>query len=92
MTHAILAGAGLLLPWCLFVLVSPVGRCHRCKGNRVIRDGRRSRACKNCKATGRAARPGARLVHRVVWSVFLGDRMEGRRRDIAARVKEKSRS
>jgi hypothetical protein len=85
---AVLAGAGLLLLWCLFVLVSPVGRCTACKGTRVrTRNGRKA-ACGNCKATGRAARPGARIVHRAVWSVFLHDRMEGRRRGIAARAKK----
>lgn len=89
----ILACAGLGILWCLFVLVSPVGRCHACKGTRVrSRNGRRGRACRNCKATGRAARPGARLVHRAVWSVFLHDRMEGRRQDITARLKKGSGS
>ena len=93
LAHAILACSGLLGLWCLFVLVSPTGTCPACHGKRVrTRNGRRRGACKTCKATGKAARPGAQLVHRALWSVILRDRMEGRRQDIAARLKKENGS
>jgi DnaJ-class molecular chaperone len=52
----------------LLVRVSPITRCPSCKGKRVRTSGRKARPCRRCKGTGKAARRGARLVHRTARS------------------------
>lgn len=71
----------LVAGYILFVLVSPVGKCHRCRGRRVARRGLRFTRCRRCKGTGRAPRPGAALIHRTArehaWP-WLRDRIAAR--------------
>lgn len=75
----ILVAVALLTAYALFVLISPTGRCIRCRGERVIVHGRRARPCRWCRATGKRRRPGAALVHRLAWTLLLGNLMERRR-------------
>jgi len=57
--------------WTLFVLASPVGRCRRCRGKRIIRTLwlHRIRKCHRCRGSGRAYRAGATAAHRLAWSI-----------------------
>ena len=75
----ILVAVALLTAYALFVLISPTGRCIRYRGERVIVHGRRARPCRWCRATGKRRRPGAALVHRLAWTLLLGNLMERRR-------------
>jgi hypothetical protein len=73
----VLAGLVLLAGYAAFVAVRPKRRCPKCSGN-GSRQGRRARsACGKCGATGRAFRPGARLVHAGI--VLAVDTMRERR-------------
>lgn len=77
--HLILLALGLLGAYVVLVLASPLHRCPRCKGTRIDRTGIRPRACRKCWVTGMRYRPGARLIHKLFWSV-AGDRYrEGQR-------------
>jgi hypothetical protein len=73
LTHILLAIAAIT-GRALFTLASPVGRCRRCHGKRIIRTRltHRIRKCPRCRGTGRAFRLGAVLTHRIAWSL-LGD-------------------
>jgi len=82
--HYIVAGLALAGAWTLLVTVSPVGRCLRCKGKRVIPKGKGVKPCTWCKATGRAYRPGAVLVHRLIRE-HAGPWVRDRFRDAAER-------
>lgn len=66
MIHSVLAGAVLVVLYCLFVLVVPHGRCPRCKNSA----GRRRGMCRRCGGTRRVQRFGAPAVHRFFWSVL----------------------
>ena len=74
-----LTAIGLLTAYAALVLISPVGRCIRCHGERVIRRGSRAKPCRWCHATGKRRRPGATLVHRLAWTILLSHLMERRR-------------
>lgn len=50
----------------LVVVVHPVHRCPRCKGDRVVSRGGRPAQCTKCKGHGRAYRLGAPMVHRLL--------------------------
>jgi hypothetical protein len=65
MIHLAVAAAVAVPAYILFVLASPVGRCLRCRGARVIPKGKGVRPCPGCKGAGRAFRPGAVRVHRL---------------------------
>jgi hypothetical protein len=69
------------------LLIHPMHECPRCGGARVIRSGRNVKACKKCKATGRAIRFGAPFAHKLarehVWP-WIRARME----DTAERMRE----
>ena len=70
LTH-ILLGLAAFTGWVLFLLASPVGRCRRCHGERIIRTRLRGRVrkCPRCKGAGRSRRTGAVLVHRARWAL-----------------------
>jgi hypothetical protein len=78
LTH-ILLGIAAIAGWALFTLASPVARCRRCHGKRIIRTrlARKIRKCPRCKGAGRASRLGAVLTHRAAWSL-LGDHVRRR--------------
>lgn len=66
LTHVLIAIAALVL-WGLFVLASPITRCHRCHGKAIIRTRFRKkiRSCPRCRGSRRQYRLGATLVHRI---------------------------
>ncbi len=66
MIHVVIAGFAAIGFWTLLVTVSPVGRCLRCKGRKVLPDGNSVKPCPRCRTTGRAYRPGAVFVHRLL--------------------------
>lgn len=80
MVSAFLAGCVFLVLYALLIAVFPMHRCPRCHGERVIRS-RRIRTCPKCKATGRAMRPGATLLHRLLQE-HIGPAVRGRIRPI----------
>lgn len=90
MIHLVIFAFAALGAWTLVVTVSPVGRCLRCGGGRVLAKGRRVRPCLRCKATGRAYRPGAVLVHQLLRE-HLGPWIRQRFRDAAERRAEGDR-
>jgi DnaJ-class molecular chaperone len=61
-----LAAAGAAAAWCLFVYMSPFGRCFRCGGRGAVIHGRKPRPCPRCKGAKRQQRLGSRTVHRAV--------------------------
>lgn len=71
----------LFIGWILLTLVRPVRCCPRCKGRRSVQGRGKAVPCPKCKATGKAPRTGARIVHRVVrehaWP-WLRDRIADR--------------
>lgn len=69
MLTLILLAAAALIVWSVVVLVSPIGQCGRCKGQRVIIRGRRSRRCPRCQGRGLCRRRGAVVVHRLVQNI-----------------------
>ena len=79
--HHVLLAAVILAGYCLFVLVSPVGMCLRCLGQRRHPRllGKGVRACRHCRAHGARPRPGATLVHRFYWTAFGNRKREQRR-------------
>ena len=64
MTGLIVLGAIAVTGYLLVVRVSPVHRCPACKGRKAVAAGRGMKPCRRCKGTGKAARRGARIVHR----------------------------
>ena len=66
LTHVLVAIA-VVTGWALFVLVSPITRCHRCRGKAIIRTRirKRIRSCPRCRGSRRQYRLGATLVHRL---------------------------
>lgn len=60
--HLLIAIAGALVLYAMFVLVSPRMDCGRCNGWGQKQKRRRRAACSRCSGTGRQFRPGARLV------------------------------
>jgi hypothetical protein len=88
--HYVIGGFVLLVIYVLIVTVSPIGGCGKCGGTRVVerRAGvarRKSvRPCPRCKATGRAYRRGAVLVHRLLRE-HAGPWVRDRFRDAVAR-------
>lgn len=83
----ILAAAGIVTLYALFVLASPHVRCLRCLGRRVhdaFGKGRKRKArCFVCHGTGIMRMPFATMIHRFFWSV-LGDQILDRRKQEAA--------
>ena len=73
-----------LLAYCLLCLVSPVAKCPRTKVTKRKGKKPRVRTCPKCKGRGHRQRPGARLVHQIVWSV-AGDWLKGHFKDQAQR-------
>lgn len=49
----------------LFLLVSPVGRCLRCHGRKVVPYGHGVTRCHRCRGMGLTPRLGAPVVHRL---------------------------
>lgn len=68
MERLIAAAALALAVYVLVVWLRPLHRCPRCEGGKVVQSGRGMKPCRRCKGTGKAARLGARLVHRAVRS------------------------
>ena len=66
LTNVLLAIAAVVF-WALFVLASPITRCHRCHGKAIIRTRirKRIRSCPRCRGSRRQYRRGATLVHRL---------------------------
>ena len=78
-----LIALAVLMAYGLVCYASPHHRCPKCKGKRVVfKGGRRSRpkTCPKCKGRGETQRAGARLVHRVFWSM-AGDSLRERRKE-----------
>jgi hypothetical protein len=73
--HVLIAFA-LVSAWLLSLWVHPFGKCPRCRGRRVVINGRKRKPnpkrpprpvrCKRCKGVGRRQRPGSRTLHRTV--------------------------
>lgn len=53
----------VLVIWLVIVLASPVHKCPRCQGRRVVRRRGGFSRCRKCKGTGRAYRAGAQHIH-----------------------------
>jgi len=66
LTHVLIAIA-VVIGWALFVLISPITRCHRCDGKRIVRAAitHRIRVCPRCRGSRRQYRLGAQLVHQL---------------------------
>lgn len=76
-----LGGCALSGVYVLVVLVSPVHRCPRCRGQRVVTGRRGARGCRKCKGHGRAYRPGAARIHRLLHE-HAGPRIRDRIRPV----------
>jgi hypothetical protein len=66
--------AAAIIGYFLFVLVSPVTSCRRCRGYGT--KGRRRRPCHRCGGTGHRFRPGAPLAYRGI-SAYRRHRANG---------------
>jgi hypothetical protein len=56
-------GAGYVL----LCAASPVRKCPRCKGRKVMQTPNGHARCRKCKGHGRAPRPGGHVIHRLFW-------------------------
>lgn len=83
----LLAGFAALIVYVLVVLVSPVHKCPRCHGTRILRKGRSSHRCPRCNAHGRTYRLGATLI-----SGFFVERIGPWLRDRIRPVRDDDRS
>lgn len=70
------------LAYGLLCLVSPTMKCPRTKVTKRKGKRPRSKQCPKCKGRGLRQRPGARVVHRLFWSM-AGDRLRAHYRDRA---------
>ena len=66
--HLIAVAAVFLAIYVAVALFSPTRPCPRCSGGGTR--GRSRKSCGKCGATGRAFRPGARLLHKGVTSTI----------------------
>ena len=69
-----------LLGYGVLCLVSPTPKCPPVQVTKRKGKRPRTRQCPKCKGKGFRQRPGARLVHRLFWSV-AGDRLRDHLKD-----------
>jgi ribosomal protein L37AE/L43A len=82
--HYIIFGFAALAAYVLLIAVCPVHKCPKCKGARVIRNGKRASLCVRCKGAGRTYRRGATLTHQLLHE-HAGPWIRQRFRDAAGR-------
>lgn len=87
MIHFIIAGFIAIIAYALFIAVSPIGRCRRCRGARVVTRRKGKRPCPRCKGAGRAYRRGAVVAQRLLRE-HAGPWIRGRVRDAADRRRD----
>jgi hypothetical protein len=54
--------------YCLVTLVNTIHSCPRCHGKRVTK-GKRPRACRLCKGTGKTVRVFSGPIHGLAWTI-----------------------
>jgi hypothetical protein len=84
----VLISLAILAVWLLSLWVHPFGKCHRCRGRRMVIKGKkrpRPVQCRVCKGIGRRQRIGSRTLHRTVRRIRRElDRQRKARQSVAA--------